>query len=192
MIGILGKKLGMTRVISNDGNVVPVTILECEPNQVARIKTQEKDGYKALVLGYQPLKTPSKTKKFKKVKEYQVDDIENFKAGDVINLDIFTEGDVVILTGVSKGKGFQGVVKRHHMAGGPKSHGSHFKREPGSVGARAKPGKIHRGKRLPGHMGSETKTTKTTVVYLDKEKNLIGLKGPVPGGANTIVSLKKS
>lgn len=191
MTGLLGKKLGMTRVIQDDGRVVPMTILQCDPNVIAQIKTVDKDGYTAMVLGFSPLKRPTKTRKYYFMKEFRINGDENLKKGDSVTLEIFKEGDEVSVTSTSKGKGFQGVVKRHHMAGGPASHGSHFHREPGSVGARAKPGKILRGKRLPGHMGSETCTVRTSVVYLDPKKNLIGIKGPVPGGNHSFVSLKK-
>ena len=192
MTGILGKKLGMTRVIQDDGRVIPMTVIQCDPNTVTQIKTVEKDGYPAVVLGFSALKKPTKTKKYYFMKEFRIKGDENLKKGDVVSVDILKEGEVVVITATSKGKGFQGVVKRHHMAGGPASHGSHFHREPGSVGARAKPGRILPGKRLPGHMGDETVTTRSSVVYLDPQKNIIGIKGPVPGGINSFVSLKKS
>jgi large subunit ribosomal protein L3 len=191
MTGLIGKKLGMTRVIQDDGRVIPMTVIQCEPNVIAQIKTVEKDGYPAIVLGFSALKKPTKTKKFLAMKEFRTKGDEQIKKGDTITVEMFKEGDLVSVTGTSKGKGFQGVIKRHHMAGGPGSHGSHFHREPGSVGARAKPGKILRGKRLPGHMGDETVTVRTSVVYLDNKKNLVGIKGAVPGGNNGIVSLKK-
>jgi large subunit ribosomal protein L3 len=168
-----------------------MTVIQCEPNVIAQIKTVEKDGYPAIVLGFSALKKPTKTKKFLAMKEFRTKGDEQIKKGDTITVEMFKEGDLVSVTGTSKGKGFQGVIKRHHMAGGPGSHGSHFHREPGSVGARAKPGKILRGKRLPGHMGDETVTVRTSVVYLDNKKNLVGIKGAVPGGNNGIVSLKK-
>lgn len=192
MTGIIGKKLGMTRIIQDDGTIVPITIVQCEPNTITQIKTQDKDGYSAIVLGFTPLKKPTKTKKFQALKEFKVEENHEFKKGDTMTVDIFQEGDIVRITGTSKGKGFQGVMKRHNMAGGPGGHGSHFKREPGSVGARAKPGKIHRGKKLPGRMGSQTITlVKTPVVYLDKKKNLIGIKGPLPGNNNAIITITK-
>lgn len=191
MTGLIGKKLGMTRVIQDDGRVIPMTVIQCEPNVIAQIKTVEKDGYPAIVLGFSQLKKPTKTQKFYVLKEFRIKGDEQVKMGDTVTVEMFKEGDVVSVTGTSKGKGFQGVVKRHHMAGGPASHGSHFHREPGSVGARAKPGKILRGKRMAGHMGDETVTIRTSVVYLDGKKNLVGIKGAVPGGNNGIVSLKK-
>jgi len=192
MTGILGKKLGMTRVIQDDGRVIPITVVQCEPNEVTQIKTTEKDGYPAIVLGISAYKKPTKNRKFQFLKEFRIDEGSELKKGDKLNIEMFAEGDMVRVTGVSKGKGFQGVVKRWHMAGGPKTHGSHFKREPGSVGCRAKPGKIVKGKSLPGHMGSDTVTIlKTPIVYIDKEKNLLGIKGPIPGGNNTFITIRK-
>ncbi|MBP7057890.1 50S ribosomal protein L3 [Candidatus Gracilibacteria bacterium] len=191
MPGILGKKLGMTRVIQDDGRVIPMTIVECVPNVVTQIKTVEKDGYPALVLGFCPLKKPTKTRKFYHVKEFTPEQGKEYKDGDEIKVELFNEGENIAVTSVSKGKGTQGVVRRFHMAGGPKTHGSHFRREPGSIGARAKPGKIHRGKHLPGRMGTETVTKKTRVVMVDAKHNLIGIKGPVAGGNHSLVIIKK-
>jgi len=147
MTGLIGKKLGMTRVIQDDGRVIPMTVIQCEPNVVTQIKTVEKDGYPALVLGFSQLKKPTKTRKFYASKEFRIPGDAQAQKGDKFTVEIFKEGDKVAVTGTSKGKGFQGVVKRHHMAGGPASHGSHFHREPGSVGARAKTGQNSRGKR---------------------------------------------
>lgn len=191
MTGLLGKKLGMTRVIQDDGRVIPMTVIQCDPNTIAQVKTVEKDGYPAIVLGFSALKKPTKTKKFYFLKEFRIKGDETVKKGDQVTVEIFKEGDLVSVTGTSKGKGFQGVVKRHHMAGGPASHGSHFHREPGSVGARAKPGKILRGKRMAGHMGNETTTVRSSIVYLDSKKNLIGIRGAVPGSINGHISLRK-
>lgn len=191
MTGLIGKKIGMTRVIQDDGRVIPMTVIQCEPNVIAQIKTVEDDGYPAIVLGFFQLKKPTKTRKFYAMKEFRIKGDEQVTKGATVTTEIFKEGDLVSVTGTSKGKGFQGVVKRHHMAGGPASHGSHFHREPGSVGARAKPGKILRGKRMAGHMGDETVTIRSSVVYLDPSKHLVGIKGAVPGGNNGIVSLKK-
>ncbi len=191
MTGLLGKKLGMTRVIQDDGRVIPMTVIQCDPNTITQIKTVEKDGYPAIVLGFGALKKPTKTKKFYFLKEFGIKGDEPLKKGDTVSVEILKEGEEVIVTATSKGKGFQGVIKRHHMAGGPGSHGSHFHREPGSVGARAKPGRILPGKRLPGHMGHETVTVRSSVVYLDSKKHLVGIKGAVPGAPSSFVSLKK-
>ena len=191
MTGIIGKKLGMTRVIQDDGRVIPITVIECEPNQIAQVKTVENDGYPALVLGFCPLKKPTKTKKFAHLKEFAVDAATQSNKGDLVTVEIFKEGEEIQITSTSKGKGFQGVMKRHGMKGGPGGHGSHFKREPGSVGARAKPGRIVPGKRMAGHMGSETVSKRTQVISIDPKNNLIGILGPVPGGNKSIVSIKK-
>jgi large subunit ribosomal protein L3 len=191
MKGILGKKLGMTRVIQDDGRVIPITVVECEPNVVAQVKTTEKDGYPAIVLGFMQLRNPTKTRKFHVMREFRNEANEEFKKGETVTVEMFAEGDKVSVTGTSKGKGFQGVVKRYHMAGGPKTHGSHFKREPGSVGARAKPGKIHRGKHMAGNMGNEQVTLRSSIAYMDKEKNILGIKGALPGSINSLITIKK-
>ncbi len=191
MKGILGKKIGMTRVIQDDGRVIPITVVECEPNIVTQIKTTEKDGYPAVVLGFMQLSRPTKTKKFRHLREFKGASEEQ-KEGEKITVEIFKEGEPVVITGVSKGKGVQGVMKRHNYAGGPGGHGSHFKREPGSIGARAKPGKVHRGKKMSGRMGGDTITTKTLIAYMDKSKNILGIKGAVPGSINSLVTIKKT
>ena len=189
MNGILGKKIGMTRIVAENGNVIATTMIKCDPNVVTQIKTTEKDGYNAVVLAALPRKKATKVKKFHFLKEFK--NVDGLEKGASIDLSIFKEGDEVKFTSTSKGKGFQGVVKRWNMAGGPGSHGSHFHREPGSVGARAKPGKIHPGKHLPGHMGNRSVTIKSTVVYIDLENNLLGVKGPVPGAINSLVTIRK-
>lgn len=192
MKGILGKKLGMSRVINADGNYIPVTIIECSPNTIHQLKTVEKDGYNAMVLGYDPRKKPTKTKKFYYLREVKVDSLDQLEKGKSVEVSaVFNEGDRIAVTGVTKGKGFQGVMKMWNYHGGPGSHGSHFKREPGSVGARAKPGKIHVGKKMATHMGSDTQTLKSSIAYIDAEKHLIGIKGPVPGSINSYVTIKK-
>ncbi len=191
MKGILGKKLGMTRVVKDNGIYVPVTIIQCTPNIIHQIKTADKDGYNAIALGFEARKRPTKTKKFYYVREFHVDSLDGLEKGAAIDLSVLAEGDIISITGVTKGKGQQGVMKRYNFRGGPGGHGSHFMREPGSVGARAKPGKIHPGKKLPGHMGSDQMTRKSSVEYIDMENNLIGIKGPVPGSINSYVTIKK-
>lgn len=192
MSGILGKKLGMTRVFQDDGCVIPITLVECEPNEVVQVKTVEKDGYPAVVLGFAARKSPTKTKKFYHVREFKLAEGETFNKGDKITLDLLKEVKEVEVVGISKGKGFQGVMKRHNFHGGPASHGSLQHREPGSIGASAKPGRIAKGKKLPGHMGLDTVTRRNIKVsYIDPEKNLIGLKGPVPGPIGSLVIIRK-
>jgi len=190
MKGILGKKLGMTRIIRDNCIVVPITIIQCNPNTIAQIKTTDKDGYEAVVLGFDPIHKPSKTRKFHFIREFRFDNNTELEKGKTIDISSFTEGDKISITGTTKGKGFQGVMKRYNFAGGPGGHGSHFHREPGSVGACAKPGRIHRGKKLPGRMGGETQTRKSIVAYLDFEKHLVGIKGAIPGSINSYVSIK--
>src|SRR3989338_36536 len=166
MIGIIGKKVGMTRVIADDGRVIPVTVIQCKPNKVTQVKTADKDGYPAVVLGFDALKKPTKNRQFRIKKEFRTD--EGFAKDAEINVEIFAEGDRVRICGISKGKGFQGVIKRHKFSRGPESHGSHHHREPGSVGTCAKPGRVHRGKKLPGRMGNANVTLKKVpVVKLD-------------------------
>ena len=192
MTGIIGKKLGMTRVIQDDGRVIPITVVQCEPNEVTQVKTVEKDGYPAIVLGISMLKKPTKNRKFHNLKEFRHEEGAEVKKGDKVSIDIFNEGDTVRVSGKSKGKGFQGVIKRHNMGRGPMSHGSHHKRQPGSVGACASPGRIHRGKKLPGRMGNQKVTlSKTQIIYMDKKNNLIGIKGALPGGNKSIITITK-
>ncbi|MFH1284279.1 MAG: 50S ribosomal protein L3 [Candidatus Peregrinibacteria bacterium] len=194
MSGILGKKLGMTRLIQDDGRVIPVTVVQCEPNEVTQVKTVEKDGYPAIVLGFSKLKKPTKTKKFRHVKEFKIEEkeAENYKKGDQITLEKLKETEKVKVTACSKGKGFQGVIKRFNFGRGPETHGSHHHREPGSIGTCAKPGRVHKGKKLPGRMGTDQITlSKVPVVYINPKENIIGLKGPVPGpnGGLVIIAL---
>lgn len=190
MPGILGRKIGMTRIFDQNGENTPLTLVLCTPNTVHRIKTIEKDKYSAVVLGFEPLKRPKKTRKFRVLKEFRWEgDLP--KAGDLVSVETFKEIKEVAVTGVSKGKGFQGTIKRWHMASGPGSHGSHFHREPGSVGGRARPGKLPKGKHLAGHMGNETVTLQhVPIVKIDSENNLLALKGAVPGPKGGIVIIK--
>ena len=184
--GLITKKVGMSRIFAESGEAVAVTYLKVEPNTVVRLKNQEKDGYNAVVLGIGA--TSHKTKngkeltRFRRQKEWQVPSIDGFEPGKELGADVVPVSTYVTVTGVSKGKGFQGVMKRHHFGGGPKTHGSHFKREPGSVGMRGKPGRIQKGKRMAGHMGMDTKTLHhCPIVICDAEHGVLGVKGPVPG-----------
>jgi len=191
MLGILGKKIGMTRILQDDGRVIPITLVQCEPNTVAQVKTKEKDGYPAIVLGFCALKKPMKTRKFQFMKEVKTAEDATYNKGDQVTVESFKDTKTVEVMSVSKGKGFQGVVKRYHFRGGPETHGSHAHREPGSIGCRAKPGRVVKGKHLPGHMGGAQVTLKRIPVeYIDIEKNLIGLKGPVPGANKSLIFIK--
>ncbi len=191
-LGVLARKIGMSRVFSAAGESVPVTYLKVEENTVVRTKTKEKDGYTAIVLGIDEDKIRTRKgkelSKMRNQKEFTVDSLDNFGPGTKVTVDALPVDSLVTITGVSKGKGFQGVMKRHHFSGGPATHGSHFKREPGSVGMRTWPGRIHKGKRMPGHMGDETITMQhRPVIVSDSVEKLLAIKGPIPGGNGSIV-----
>lgn len=191
MPGIIGKKLGMSQVIQDDGRVIPVTYLVCEPNEVVHVKTEDKDGYPAIVLGFDAYKNPGKNKKFKTLKEFRVENTEEYKKGQMVSVDILKEVPAVTITATSKGKGYQGVMKRHNFAGGPATHGSTFHRRPGSVGMCAKPGRVIKGKKLPGQMGNDCVTLKNrSVVSVVESEHVIAIKGPVPGAMNSYVYIK--
>lgn len=191
MPGILGKKIGMTRLIQDDGRVIPLTVIQCDANTVVQVKTDEKDGYPAVVIGFDPLKKPTKNRKFRHMREFRISD-DSLKTGDSINVDQFESGERVKVTSISKGKGFQGVIKRHNFSRGPETHGSHHHREPGSIGACAKPGRVHKGKKMPGRMGTDQKTVKGEVVYLDAAKSLLGIKGSVAGSNGSLIIIRKT
>ena len=191
MPGIIGKKLGMSQVIQDDGRVIPVTYITCTPNEVVQVKTQETDGYPAIVLGFDAYKNASKNKKFKTVKEFRVENSGDYKKGQIVSIDVLKEVQNVTITSVSKGKGFQGVMKRHNFAGGPSSHGSTFHREPGSSGMCAKPGRVIKGKKFPGQMGVDQVTLKNRpVVVVAEAENVVAIKGPLPGAINSYIYIK--
>lgn len=193
MSGLIGKKIGMTRLIQDDGRVIPVTVLVCEPSEVAQVKTVDKDGYPAIVLGFSKLKKPTKTKKYKLVKEFRIkeDEQNNYKKGDQITVESLQDVETVKISSISKGKGFQGVIKRYNFSRGPETHGSHHHREPGSIGACAKPGRVHKGKKMPGRMGGARVTLgKVKIAHLDIKKHIVALKGPVPGPNGGLVIIK--
>ena len=201
---IIGKKIGMTQIFDETGKVVPVTVIEAGPCVVAQVKTTETDGYNAIQLGFGDVKesklnNPEKGhfKKanvaFKKhLREFRMDSIE-VKVGDEIKADTFVAGDKVDIQGTSKGKGFQGVIKRHGQSRGPMGHGSMYHRRPGSMGPTSTPGRVLKGKKLPGHMGAETVTIQNLdVVRVDLDKNVILVKGSVPGAKGAILKIKTS
>jgi large subunit ribosomal protein L3 len=192
MSGLLGKKIGMSQIFEDNGNVVPVTYVLIDVNTVYQLKTLEKDGVNAVVLGLDPLKKPLKTRKFKYLKEFALgNNLTGYKPGEKITIEALKEVDQVMVVGISKGKGFQGVIKRYNFHGGPKTHGSTFHRSPGSVGCRAKPGRIHKGKKLPGQMGGDTVTlAKRKIVSLNIEKKLLAIKGSLPGANNSLIIIK--
>lgn len=191
MSGIIGKKLGMSQVIQDDGRVIPVTYVVCEPNEVVQVKTEESDGYPAIVLGFDAYKNPSKNKKYKAMKEFRVENANDYKKGQKVSVEIFKEAEKVTITALSKGKGYQGVIKRHSFSRGPETHGSGHHREPGSVGMCAKPGRVMKGKKLPGQMGNAQITLKNRpVVSVATDKNVVAIKGAVPGANNSYVYIK--
>lgn len=207
MSGIIGKKLGMTSIFSKDGDVIPVTVIEAGPCTVVDIKTTEKDGYQALQLGFGNVKEKKVNKPltghFKKnnlspklvLKEFKNFNISEFKIGDEINCTIFNEGDIIKVRGKSKGKGFQGVVKRHGFGGiGMTTHGQSDRvRAPGSIGASSYPSRVFKGQRMAGRMGFDNVTVRgLKVVKIDPERNLLFVKGAVPGAINSIVELIKN
>ncbi len=194
MAGILAKKLGMTQIFTQDGRVVPVTVLLAGPCTVAQKKTVVTDGYDAVQLGFGDTEfrkfnkarkghlQKKNLKAFSWLKEFRVSQINDYEVGQVLTLNRFKQGDIIDVTGVSKGKGFQGVIKRHHKKGGPRSHGSCFHRSTGSIGQRTYPGKVFKNMKLPGHMGDRQVTVKNLeVVEVRPSENLLFIKGAVPG-----------
>ncbi len=202
---ILGKKVGMTQIFDKEGKAIPVTVVQVEPNIIIQKKTIEKDGYNAIKVGFQDIKENKLNKpvkgQFEKAKviakryirEFRLDHIDNFEIGQEINADIFAEGERVDISGVSKGKGTAGVIKRHKTSRGPMSHGSHFHRSVGSTGSSATPGKVFKGKKLPGRMGNESTTVQNIeVVKVNAEKNYILLRGGVPGIKGSLIMIKNT
>jgi large subunit ribosomal protein L3 len=191
MRAIYGKKLMMTRLFDDNGKFVPVTVVEAQDNTVTQVKNQDKDGYQAFQLGVGAKRRLNKAEtghlaasKTKSRKLFEVKSADDIKVGDKVTMEILAEGEIVNVTAVSKGKGFQGTVKRHHFHTGPKTHGSNNYRQPGSIGAQ-QPQRVVKGRRMGGHMGAEQVTTKNLVVYkIDQENHRIYLRGSVPGANN--------
>jgi large subunit ribosomal protein L3 len=199
--GIIGKKIGMSQVFSDSGKVEAVTVIEAGPCLVTQIKTADKEGYNAVQLGFSNAKKLNKAEqghlkelgKLKKLREFRVDNTAEMKVGDKVDVSQFKTGDVVNVTGVSKGKGFSGVVKRHGFHGGPKTHGQTDRhRAPGAIGATTSPGRVLKGMRMAGHMGAERVTQKGLKVYkTDPEHNLLLVQGAVPGAKNGLLLISK-
>ena len=200
---LIGKKVGMTQIFDEKGKVIPVTVIEAGPCVVAQVKTVESDGYNAVQLGFgdvkeskvnKPIKghfTKAKLTLKKHLREFRIDDVASVKVGDELKADVFAKGDKVDIQGTSKGKGFQGVIKRHGQSRGPMGHGSMYHRRPGSMGSTSTPGRVFKGKKLPGHMGNTTVTIQNLkVVKVDTEKNAILVKGSVPGNKGVILKIK--
>ena len=206
MKGILGKKVGMTQVFGERGEAIPVTVIEAGPCFVAQIKTVERDGYSAVQLGMDEIKpkrlTQPQLKHLEKsnlpplryLREVRVsaEELANFEEGQKLLVDIFEEGELVDVTGISMGRGFAGVVKRHGFRGGPKTHGQSDRlRAPGSIGACTTPGRVFKGKRMPGRMGGERVTAQgLKVVIVDAERNLLAVRGAVPGAKNGLLLIR--
>ena len=204
MKGILGKKLGMTQIFTEHGEVIPVTVVEAGPVVVTQIKTTENDGYTAIQVGFQDAKEKSLNKPQKghlaaantlkkHLKEFRVDSVEEYTVGQEIKADLFAAGELIDVTGISKGKGFQGPIKRHGQSRGPESHGSRYHRRPGSMGACSFPGRVFKNKKLAGHMGSVKVTVQNLeVVRVDADKNFILVKGAIPGAKGSVVTIKEA
>lgn len=203
--GIIGRKVGMTQIFDEKGNVIPVTVIEAGPCTVAQVKTVETDGYDAVQLGFGEVKDkhinkPEKghfvkagLEAKKHLREFRLESVEGVKVGDEVKADVFEAGEKVDVQGISKGKGFQGVIKRHGQHRGPMGHGSMYHRRPGSMGSTSTPGRVFKGKKLPGHMGRVTITIQNLdVVRVDMDKNVILLKGSVPGAKGSILKIKSA
>jgi large subunit ribosomal protein L3 len=204
-IGLIGRKVGMTQVFQEDGTMVAVSVLAIEPNTVTRLRTTDRDGYTAVQLGSdsgrkiskpvagQLKELPRDQASLGTLREFRVESVDDYSVGQTLAVgDLFNPGDIVDVTGVSKGKGFAGHIKRHNFHRGPKSHGSDHHREPGSIGPGTTPGRVYRGLRMAGHMGDETATIKKLrVVRTDPERNLLLIKGTLPGARGALILVRK-
>ena len=201
--GILGKKVGMTQVFTENGELVPVTVIEATPNVVLQVKTVETDGYEAVQVGFDDkrevlsnkpakghvAKANTAPKRF--IKEFNNVELGEYEVGQEIKVDVFQAGDVVDVTGTTKGKGFQGVIKRHNQSRGPMTHGSRFHRRPGSMGAASYPARVFKGKKLAGRMGGDRVTIQNLeIVRVDADKNVILVKGNVPGAKKSLIQIR--
>ena len=202
---LIGKKIGMTQIFDEAGKVIPVTVIEAGPCVVAQIKTAETDGYDAVQLGFGEVKESKLNKpekghfakasvaNKKHLREFRLDSLEGMTVGTELKADVFAAGDHVDIQGTTKGKGFQGVIKRHGQHRGPMGHGSMYHRRPGSMGSTSTPGRVYKGKNLPGHMGVETVTVQNLeIVKVDIEKNVLLIKGSVPGNKGAILKIRDS
>lgn len=204
---ILAKKIGMTQIFTADGILVPVTVLEAGPCTVVQKKTTEIDGYNAIQVGFLDKSTKNATKAEqghqakagikdmvkRYLREFRLDNCDTYEVGSEIKADIFAEGDMIDVTATSKGKGYQGAIKRHNFSRGPETHGSKYHRKAGAMAEATSPGVVRKGKKMPGHMGAETVTVQNLqIVRVDAEKNLILIKGSVPGAKNALVTIKNA
>jgi len=199
-IGVIGRKVGMTSVFAEDGTLVPVSVVAIEPNTVTLLRTPDRDGYSAVQVGAGEARRLTKPRagqlkglpRVRDVREFRTDDVSAFTVGQTLDVSIFAAGESVDVTGVSKGKGFAGTIKRHHFHRGPETHGSDSHREPGSIGAGTTPGRVYRGTRMAGRMGNDRVTVKkATIVRADAERNVLLVKGPLPGARNGLIIVRK-
>lgn len=201
--GLIGRKLGMTQIFDDAGVVHPVTVIECGPNVVTQVKTTENDGYQAVQLGFgidkrlnKPEQGHRKSSGYmsRTLREVKADEVSEFEVGQVLKVDTFNNGELVDVTGTSKGKGFQGAMKRHGFHGGPKTHGQSDRlRAPGSIGTSATPGRVFKGKKMAGHMGNERVTVQNLkVLRVDVERNVLLVEGSVPGPTNGVVLIRRA
>jgi large subunit ribosomal protein L3 len=202
-IGLIGRKVGMTQVFQADGTMVAVSVLAVAPNTVTRLRTVERDGYTAVQLGTDVVAKLSRPEagqlgadlpRVATIREFRVDDLGDYQVGQTLSIgDLFSDGDLVDVTGVSKGKGFAGQIKRHHFKRGPKTHGSDHHREPGSIGPGTTPGRVYKGMRMAGHMGDDRTTVKKVrIVRTDPERNLLLVNGSLPGSRDALILVKKA
>ena len=200
-IGIIGRKVGMTQIFAADGTIVPVSVVSVEPNTVTVLRTDERDGYTAVQVGTGTARKLTKPRlgqlkglpRVRTVREFRVADVSEYSLGQTFDVSLFADGEEVDVTGVSKGKGFSGTIKRHHFKRGPETHGSDSHRQPGSIGGGTTPGKVFKGTPMSGHMGNDRVTVKkATIVRTDAERSLLLIKGPVPGARNAIVLVRKA
>jgi large subunit ribosomal protein L3 len=201
-IGLIGRKVGMTQVFQDDGTMVAVSVLAIEPNTVTRLRTPDRDGYTAVQIGSEVSKKLNKPEtgqlkdlpKVATIREFRVDSVADVTVGQTFSIgDLFEVGDLVDVTGVSKGKGFAGVIKRHNFHRGPQTHGSDHHRAPGSIGPGTTPGRVYRGLKMGGHMGDERVTIKKVrVIRTDPDRNLLLVKGSLPGARGGLILVKKA
>ncbi len=200
-IGILGRKVGMTQIFEEDGTMVPVSVVAVEPNTVTALRTVERDGYTAVQVGAGTARRLTKPRlgqlkglpRVRDAREFRLDDASAYEIGQTLDVNLFTAGDSVDVTGVSKGKGFAGTIKRHHFRRGPETHGSDSHRQPGSIGGGTDPGKVFKGTPMAGRMGNDRVTVKKAqIVRVDAERALLLVKGPVPGPRNALIMVRKT
>lgn len=200
-IGLIGRKVGMTQVFAEDGTMVPVSVVAVGPNTVTGLRTPERDGYSAVQMGAGEATRLSKPRlgqlkglpRVRDQREFRLDDASSYDVGQTLDVSLFAAGESVDVTGVSKGKGFAGTIKRHHYRRGPETHGSDSHRAPGSIGGGTSPGKVFKGSGMPGRMGHDRITVKkATIVRVDEERSLLLVKGPVPGPRNALVLIRKA